>query len=256
MSDQPPEWPSYPQDPGQQPPPPPPPYGAPPGGNEPYSPGNAITYGWNKFRENAGAFIVVGLLFIASQIGISLIGSIFSGGGSYAMDSDSSVGVGFGVGFSFVGTLFNILASIVAALFAAAAVRGALDVVEGHPVSIGGMFERWDKLQVLVAALLVGIASNIGFVLCILPGIVVVFLTWFTTFYIVGAGNSAIDGISNSVKFTAAHVGDVLVYALLAFLVMILGACACLVGLFVAYPVVMIGAAYTFRRLHGHPVAP
>ena len=44
--------------------------------------------------------------------------------------------------------------------------------------------------------------------------------------------------------------------ALLSFLCFVVGALACLVGLLVAYPVVSIAAAYTYRRLQDQPVAP
>lgn len=260
MSQQPPEWPSNsPQDPGQdppgwgqgqeQPPPPPPgpPYGAPPGGEEPYSAPGAIGYAWKAFTGNPWPFVAVGLLWVVSQIGISSIGSVLGS------DSDT---VGFGAGLSVIGLVFNILAGLVAALFVAAAVRGALDVVEGTPVTFGGMFERWDKVQVIIAALVLNVAISIGLVLCVLPGLVIIFLTWFTTFFIVGAGLGAFDAIAASFRFTTANFGNLIVLALLNVLVMIAGIIACLVGLFVAYPVVLLAGAYTFRRLHGQPVAP
>lgn len=166
------------------------------------------------------------------------------------------MGIGISVGLSLVGLVFSIVAQVIATLLSAAAVRGALDVVEGQPVSFGAMFERWDKLQVLIAALIIAVVSAVGFILCVLPGIVVIFLTYLTTFFIVGGGRSAIDGITDSVKFTANHVGELLLLALLSVLVIFAGILACLVGLLVAIPVTTIAAAYAFRVLHGLPAAP
>ena len=54
----------------------------------------------------------------------------------------------------------------------------------------------------------------------------------------------------------AGFVGPLLLLALLSFLCFVAGALACLVGLLVAYPVVTVAAAYTYRRLQGQPVAP
>ena len=45
-------------------------------------------------------------------------------------------------------------------------------------------------------------------------------------------------------------------FYLLGIVAFIVGAVLCLVGLLVAAPVVLIGAAYTFRRLHDEPVTP
>jgi uncharacterized membrane protein len=246
--------PPYPQQPGWGQQPPPPSYGAGPGGPEPYSAPTAIGYGWSKFRANAGPFLLVGLLYFVSQGVISTAGAALAGGGSAAGDS---MGPGVvGAGFSLLSLVFNIAAAVVGILIGAAVVRGALDAVDGQQVSVGGMFQRWDVAQVLIAALLVGIAQVVGFALFVLPGIAVVFFAWFTNYFIVDRRLSAIDGIKSSFRFVADNAGSILLLALLSFLCIIAGVVACLVGLLVAYPVVVLAAAYTFRTLQGHPVAP
>lgn len=260
---EPPQWPSSPQDPGQQPPgwgqapPPGPPYGAPPGGRPPYSAPSAIGYGWRKFTQNLGPFLLLGLIAVGSALVISFLGSVFSGGGDLMADrSDDGMSFALAGGFGFVGILFNLLGQVVATFFQAALIRGAFDSVEGRPVTIGGMFERWDKIQVLVTALLVSIMVSIGVVLCILPGIVLMFFTFLAMYFVVDQGQDAITAIKSSFRFTADNAGNLLLLALLAFLVLLLGAIACLVGLFVAFPVITIAAAYTFRVLQGQPAAP
>ena len=45
-------------------------------------------------------------------------------------------------------------------------------------------------------------------------------------------------------------------FYLLGIVAFIVGAILCLVGLLVAAPVVLIGAAFTFRRLNGQQVSP
>ena len=62
--------------------------------------------------------------------------------------------------------------------------------------------------------------------------------------------------IKSSFSFTSGNVGALLLLALLSFLCFVAGALACLVGLLVAYPVVTVAAAYTYRRLQCQPVAP
>lgn len=264
---QPPQQPPYPQDPNQgwgqdpnlppgggqgygQPPPNYPAYGADPGGAGAYSPTDAIGYGFNKFKDNAGAFIVLALLAVGASILISIIGSIVSDGASIvAYDTN-------GFEFSFVAFLFNIISQLVGTLFTAAAIRGALDAVEGREVNVGDMFQRWDKLQVVIAALVISVLSSIGLVLCVLPGLAVLFLTWFTSFFIVDRGLDAITALKSSVRFTMDHLGPLLLLLLLSFLCLVAGTLACVVGLLVAYPTVMIASAYSFKRLQDQPVAP
>lgn len=210
-------------------------------------------YGWRKFFANPGPFVGITALIVLAGGSINFVGGRFGNGPN---DFDSAADIGLVVGLSIVGFVFSLVAQVVATLLSAAAIRGALDVVEGQPVSFGAMFERWDKLQVLVAALLITVVSAVGFALCILPGFVVVFLTWFANYFIVGGGRSAIDGITESVRFASAHLGGLLLLALLSVLVCLAGLLACLVGLLVAIPVVTIASAYAFRELHGLPAAP
>ena len=241
------------QDPNQgygQPPPNYPAYGADPGGMGAYSPTDAIGYGFGKFKDNAGAFLLLALVAIGTGILISVIGSIVTGGDAlFSYDSD-------GFQFSPLAGVFNILGQVAVTLFGAALIRGAFDAVDGREVTLGSMFERWDKIQVLVATLVISVLTTIGFVLCVLPGFVVIFLTWFATYFIVDRGEDAVTAIKSSFSFASKHVGPLLLLALLSFLCFLAGALACLVGLLVAYPVVSIAAAYSYRRLQDQPVAP
>lgn len=247
MSEQPPQWPGDQPDPsdqqqpgwGEQPPPPPgAPYGAPATGD--YSVGNAVSYGWRKFTQNVGPFLLLGLIYAGSTIVVNLVGRAAAGDDA----------------FSAIGLVFNLLGFVVATFLGAAGARGALDVVEGNPVSLWAMFQRWDMTQVLIAAVLVSILTFLGLLALIIGAVVVAFLTYYTTFFVVGGGQSATDAIKASFNFTKSHVGELLPLALLNIVILIAGACLCGVGLFVAYPVTVIAAAYAFRSLHGQPIAP
>lgn len=250
---QPPGWGQGPQQPGGWDQPPQyPQYDAGPGGQEPYSAATAIGYGWNKFKQNAGPFVILALISVVLSGLLSGVGNAFTDSGVSDTDDLTSLGAGFSV----VGMLFNLAAQVVSTLMTAALIRGALDAVEGQQVSLGSMFERWSPLHVLIAALLVSVATTVGIILCVLPGLAVIFFTWFTNFFIVDRGEGAISGIKSSLRFTADNIGQLLLLALLSILTLLLGLLACVVGLLVAYPVVVIAAAYTYRRLTGQPVAP
>ncbi len=167
----------------------------------PYSPTDAIGYGFGKFKDNAGAFLLLALVAIGTGILISIIGSIVTGGDAlFSYDSD-------GFQFSPLAGVFNILGQVAVTLFGAALIRGAFDAVDGREVTLGSMFERWDKIQVLVATLVISVLTTIGFVLCVLPGFVVIFLTWFATYFIVDRGEDAVTAIKSSFSFASKNVG-------------------------------------------------
>jgi uncharacterized membrane protein len=64
------------------------------------------------------------------------------------------------------------------------------------------------------------------------------------------------DAIKASYELVTKNLGDTIVWYLLSGLTIIAGAILCGVGLLVAVPVVLGGAAYTFRRLNNEPVSP
>ncbi len=47
-----------------------------------------------------------------------------------------------------------------------------------------------------------------------------------------------------------------LVWAIVGFIVYVIGFCILCIGLLVSAPIVLIGAAYTYKKLSGQPVAP
>ena len=93
-------------------------------------------------------------------------------------------------------------------------------------------------------------------VLCFLPGILIAFLTSYTLFFIVDQQLEAAEAIAESVKLVWHNFGKALLFFILAAIVVAIGFIALIVGLLVAVPVVVIGFAYTYRRLQGQPVVP
>ncbi len=244
---------------------PPPPPGAPVGGPGAYSAPDAISYGWSKFKANPGPLVLMALILMAVVVTVSIVtnliaASIFVSDPSTAIDPDTGqVTLSGGSGF-FASILVSMAVSLVVGLLAqiliAALIKGALDTVDGKAVSLGAMFEGWDKGAVLVAAIIVSVATAIGTLLCYLPGLVVGFLLSYTMFFVVDKQMAPVDAIKASVSFVTGNLGATLLYYVLGVLVVIAGAIVCGVGLLVAVPIVVVGAAYTFRKLQGEQVSP
>ena len=78
----------------------------------------------------------------------------------------------------------------------------------------------------VIAAILIAIATGIGTVLCYLPGLIVGFLTSYTLLFIVDQQMEAIDAIKASNKLvTAEPRAGTLIYCILAGLILLVGAC-------------------------------
>jgi len=220
------------------PPPPPPGYaGAPPVGGGGYSATTAWSYGWSKFTGNIGSILIAILVLVAVQIVFQVV--------SYVV-RDSWI----------VSFLIGLASWIVSMIIGAGIVRGALDITEGRALDPKTLLTPQKLGEVIVASVLIGIATFVGFILLVIPGLLVLFFTSFTLYFLMDRPElGAIDAIKASFEFTKNNAGNVIVWFLLSLVTYIVGFCLCGVGLIAAIPVIIIGTAYTYKTLNNEPVA-
>ena len=107
----------------------------------------------------------------------------------------------------------------------------------------------------MLGAIIVGVLTFVGFILCILPGIAVGIFVLFWGYFLVDKNMSPIEAITASFNLVKDNFGTVFVFWLLTIVATIVGAIICGVGLIVAIPVVVIATGYMYKRLQGEPVA-
>jgi len=157
----------------------------------------------------------------------------------------------------FVAALVGAVGSFLAQILSAGLIKSALNIVDGQPaLDVGGVFGWATKPAVLQTAAIVAGLSFIGTFVFYIGAIVAGFLTAFAMYFAVDKGVAGIDAVKSSATFMINNVGNTIVFFLLGIAVIIAGVIACLIGIFVAIPVLIIAAAYTFRMLHNEPVAP
>lgn len=221
-------------------------YQPPVGGPTPFSASEAIGYGWKKFRENAGPILLAALLLIVASAALSIIGRAVTGDGAGSGGMDLSIGA----------LVFQLLSTLVGYIFSAAIIRGALDVTEGKKFDLGSAFGTLPYGNVIITGLIISVLQLVGFILLIIPGLLVAFFTIFAMYFVVDKNQSPIEAITSSAKLVKDHIGDTLLLVLLSLLVIVAGAIALCVGLLVALPVVILASAYAFKKFQGEPVAP
>jgi len=240
------------------------PYGE-PRDETPYKATEAISYGWRKFKASPSTLLVpmivvfVGLAVVALIIQFVIIGGFFGSQTCTTSNINGQPSVSCGQSFwrQLLGAgLGATLLSLVGQILLAGIYRGATRVTDGKDFSLGQLFEGYNKVQVVLAAIFISVATGIATVLCYLPGVLIAFLTSYTLFFIVDQELEAAEAIAESVKLVWHNFGKALLFFILAAIVVAIGAIVCLVGLLVAVPVVVIGMAYTYRRLQQQPVVP
>jgi uncharacterized membrane protein len=235
------------------------------GGAQPYSVGEAFSWAWNKFTKNAApliiATLVYGLIIVVLQVIVNLLQAAVSPGASDYSSSGSgfsyswsttSMGLG-GILISIVGW-FVLL--IVGAAIQSGYISGVLDIANGQEVSVGSFFRPRNIGQVIIAGLIVGVITTIGFFLCIIPGVIASIMLVFTIVALLDRNLSPVDAVKTSFGLSKANFGNVFVTWLAMVATAFVGALLCGIGLLVAVPVAALILVYAWRRLSGGQVAP
>ncbi len=249
---QPPYHPAYHQPPGQ------PAYGQPtyqPPGAPGFRVGEAIGYGWSKVTGNFGPWVLFMLICVAVSWAFSGLmrvpAALLDQGtrlGSWSVASPRGVDASFG------GTVIGVLGTILAMIAAAMMARGALEETRGRPPALSGFFRFANVGAVLLTAAVLGLALELGYTLCFLPGLLVLVFTVFALYFLADRSQGTWESIRLSMTLAAQNFGSVLLLLFTLFGVNILGALACGLGLFVTLPVTHVAIAFAYRRLLGQPV--
>ena len=210
--------------------------------------GDAISFGWRKFSANPGVWIVFVVVALLVQ---ALINGIFNGFDVAVQDTDDFT---FTSAFSAAGLIGSVVSAIVGYLLQAAFVRGALSEVDGQKPALGTFLQFGPIGAVILTGLLVGIGTSVGLVLCILPGLVFAFLTWWAMPFVVDRNQDAITAIKSSFTAIKSDAGTLILLALALIGINILGALLCGLGLLVSIPVSIIASTYAYRITTGGPV--
>jgi uncharacterized membrane protein len=218
--------------------------------------GDAFSWAWNKFTENAVplilSFLAYGVVGAAAQyLVFALLGDTSTN------DNDGGFGGSFSANLGTVGTIvLAIVVFVYIAFVQAATLYGTLGIADGRTVTIGSFFKPRNFGGVILAALLVGVLTAVGYLLCVIPGLIFSFFTLFTIAFASDHDLSAIEALKASFTTVRANIGSVLVSWLVQGLVVTAGMLACGIGVIVAAPVALLIQTYTYRRLSGGATAP
>lgn len=222
----------------------------PPGGQQPYSLAEAFNYGWRKFQEYLGPILTGALVLIGISLIVAVVWFFLGAGLATAIGGDAG-------GFAFLISLavFGLVWIALAFIIQAGITRAGLAIVDGHKIALSTLLGTRNLGQVLLGAIIVGVAAAIGFALLVVPGIVVLFYTQFFMFFIIDQDMGAIDAIRASVEFVNDHIGDMIALFAGVYIANAIGSALCGIGILVSFPVGVIAQTYAYRSIRGEPVA-
>lgn len=222
-------------------PPPPPvtPMGRSP---EAFSVGDAISYGWQKYRRNWATWLLVSLAVIVIT---GLIDWALRGFKLNADDLSNTATV-----------VSGIVTSIISVLVRMGFTRAALDEIDGRRPGFADFFKFNNLVGVFLTAFLVWIITTIGFYLFFIPGLIATFFLWYALTFAIDQDAGAFDAIKRSCRLIADQPGKMFLLALACVALNIVGAILCFVGLLVTLPLTLIASTYAYRYFTGGVISP
>ena len=229
-------------------------------GSDPLDPAGCIKRGFEIAKRNAGTVALTMLVYLAITYGLSIVTELiqmalignFPRASSYGGISSSETALsGSALG---VIIFFAIINQTVAIFLNLGLIRIWLNLVSGKQATVGMIFGEGGKLfTTILATLLFGMAMGLGFLLLIVPGVYIALRYGQYMTAIVDKNMGVMDSLSYSSSITTNNRLPLFLFWLLAFLVMIAGLLALCVGIFVAMPIIWLGAIVAYRWMqYGH----
>jgi hypothetical protein len=178
--------------------------------------GHCVGRGWQLVKQNfwltVGAVFVVSAIAAVPYVGALLVGVL--GGGLYFL---------------------------------------MLKLVRGQQADFGDAFAGFSQgfVQLLLAGLVSGILTGVGYLLCVLPGIYLSVVWHMTPALVIDKKLDFWPAMEVGRKVISAHWWQLFGLGLLCILVALLGLLACGVGIFVAMPVILAAGAYAYEDIFG-----
>ncbi|MEK7551665.1 MAG: hypothetical protein AAB532_03640 [Patescibacteria group bacterium] len=198
-----------------------------------FSKGEAIRFGYEKAKANLFFFVVLFLIWIAVS---AIYGALY-----FAVITQSGAEGYF---------LLNLVNWVFSSIISLGMVSISLKIVENKKAEYKDLFFLdWKLIFVYVIANLVrSIAIFIGFILLIVPGIIIAIKLQFIDYLIVDK-KMGFESINKSWEMTKGVKWNLFVFGILLCLINVLGFLALLLGLFVTLPLSMVATAYVYKKL-------
>ncbi len=224
----------------------------------------AFSWAMNKF----GQYAVVWISLAAVVAVIRLIGVLFSNWmidrsvsncGTIVVTNSGTITSGscaatFGATI-IAGVLTAIVFGVLAWLATVGLVRAALKTSLGDVPGFHYLTSGENLGKYVVVAIVYALLSGIGLVLCILPGLIVIFLFQFSPFYALDKGEGVSEAFGSSYKVVTGNLVPVIVTALVNAVASFLGSFLWGLLTLVALPFAILFTVHVYRQLNREAIA-
>lgn len=201
--------------------------------NNSFSKTAAISFGWDKFKENillllAVFFIIGGVSFmfnVSDKLGFSALMMLVVGLVSFVVQSVLEMG----------------------------AIRIVLNIRAGHKAEFANLISEMSQLlNFILAQILVLVVVMIGTMLLIIPGIIATVGLFFVPYIVIDKKLGPVEAMKESWRLTKGHKWNLLWFGSILIIMNMLGMMAFGIGLLVTLPISFLATVYAYKWLDTH----
>jgi hypothetical protein len=208
-----------------------------------------ISEAWRLLQQQMGVWVGAMCVYLGVTLGIYAVGWIVLLP-IFLLVMPHGDGPGFLGTLGMMGAFFALIIVVVAAssVMLAGLYRLAIKQVRGEPIALGDLFSAVDLAgPALLGTLLVGVATMIGAMFCIIPAYIVQGLLMLTLPIIADRRIGPLDAMKESWNALKSDALMATLYMLVLPFVAGLGSIACGVGVVVTMPLLFLGTALVYR---------
>jgi uncharacterized membrane protein len=192
----------------------------------------AIDFGFKVSKANILYFLPVFVVVIIVQAGISAISSVFQ------IQKNPLLSL-----------VFSLIKIIVGLSISIGFIGIALDFVDGKKPKVFDVFQTKSIVNYFVVSMVTSIATLVGLILFIIPGIIIAIKLQLATYLVVDKNMGISDSLNKSWEMTKGVKLNLFLFGFLLALINLLGVLCLVVGLIVTVPLTMVATAYVYRKL-------
>ena len=210
---------------------------------------NWVSRGWNLFFEQWQMWLVNTAFFMAAVI-VSLLGFV-----PIWFWMIEAVDQGYANWLSplpWIGLLVFLLGSGIAAFLYAGLYKSAEKQLRGERVRIEDLLSAADRFSTLIAVQSVVFAlAMIGSLFCLLPGLIVGGLMFFTTPAVVLGKRNVREAMNESYRLMSADVPSLIIFGIVTNFIAGVGANICYIGLLASVPISVLITTVAYHDCAG-----
>ncbi len=235
---------------------PPPPDGS--GVPRPADVGKAISWAFDTFKANATAFValaaVVTVIQLVQQLGTRPLQNILVDCTNPETPGQlnactAAIGISAIVAI-FIAVVFSLLAFIAQIGVERAAIR----TTQGVTPSFSEMFTTQYLGRYILFVIVFAVLFVVGLALCILPGLIVMFLLQLGPYYVLDKGYGVVEAIKASVNAVTKNLGPAIIMTVVNALVLLLGGLFWGILTLITLPFASLFTAHMYRQFNKEPI--